>query len=50
MPVFEVSVTLLPLQKVVLPPAVIVADGVVLIVTGVAADVVLQPPEVMITV
>ena len=43
LPAFAVSVTLPPAQNVVGPPAVIVAVGVALTVTAVAAEVALQP-------
>ena len=44
MPVFALKVTLPPLQKVVAPPALIVAVGALPIATVVAALVVLHPP------
>ena len=43
LPELAVSVTLLPAQNVVGPPAVIAGVGVGLTVTAVAADVALQP-------
>ena len=49
LPALAVSVTLPPAQNVVGPPAVIVAAGVGLTVTAVAADVALQP-EALVTV
>ena len=50
LPALAVSVTLPPAQNVVGPPAVIVAVGVVFTVTGVAAEVALQPlPFVTVT-
>lgn len=50
MPVFALSVTLLLLQIVVLPPAVIVADGADPTATVTAALVVLHEPLLTITV
>ena len=47
LPGLAVSVTLLPAQNVVGPPAVIVATGVGLTVTVVGAEVVLQPLELV---
>ena len=49
LPALAVSVTLPPVQKVVGPPAVIVAVGSGFTVTGVAADVALQPLLVTVT-
>ena len=43
LPALAVSVTLLPAQNVVGPPAVMVGAGAGLTVTAVAADVALQP-------
>ena len=49
-PVFAFKFTLPPEQKVVAPPAVIVAEGVVLTVTTVAAEVAWQLPAETLTV